>query len=167
MWARALRKRKDKKFWRPGASRAFISKLFSLSPDRDVPSPARSVIPLPAVVSVSSWPQLICCDSCPRPSPCPSLPPPSPHLPLPPHLSPPWPSICPSAPPSRPPLLLPLAVSHPCLPALICPRSDLPRVLGTRCAAGKRRRSGERSSTRPLFPESDSAHVLKNLLRAL
>lgn len=76
--ARTLRKSKDKKFWRPGASRAFISKLFSLSPDRDVPSPARSVIPLPAVVSISSWPQLICCDSCPRPSPCPRRPP---HLP--------------------------------------------------------------------------------------
>lgn len=40
--ARALRKMKDKKFWRPGASQAFISKLFSPSPDRDVPSPARS-----------------------------------------------------------------------------------------------------------------------------
>lgn len=44
-----------------------------------------SVIPLPAVVSISSWSQLICCDSCPQQfSACTPLAPPTPspgHIP--------------------------------------------------------------------------------------
>ena len=44
-----------------------------------------SVIPLPAVVSISSWSQLICCDSCPQQFSACSTPPPPSH-PLPRHI---------------------------------------------------------------------------------
>lgn len=70
-------KRTDEKFGRPGASRAFISKLFRRLLAEIHQVPFCSVIPLPAVVSISSWPQLICCDSCPQQFLCPPAPAPS------------------------------------------------------------------------------------------